>query len=285
MVIKLVYVDDLLITGSNPQLVNDAKKTLQRQFKVKNLGELRYFLGIEVLRSQKGILLNQRKYALELISGVGLSGSKPVSTPLELNQKLTTLEYDAHVGKLGDPELGDITAYQKLIGKLLYLTITRPDISFAVQTLSQFMQSPKQSHMDAALWVVKYIKGAPGLGVLLHAKPIDSLTAYCDAYWAVCPNTMRSMTRYIVKLGSSLISWKSKKQQTINMSSTKAEYRSMAAVAAEVTWLSGLLDELGISISKPIQLFCDNKAAIQIAENPIFHERTKHIEIDCHFVL
>nr|XP_016492187.1 PREDICTED: uncharacterized mitochondrial protein AtMg00810-like [Nicotiana tabacum] len=262
MVIKLVYVDDLLITGSNPQLVNDAKKTLQIQFKVKYLGELRYFLGIEVLRPQKGILLNQRKYALELISGVGLSGSKPVSTPLELNQKLTTLEYDARVGKLGDQELGDITAYQKLIGKLLYLTITLPDISFAVQTLSQFMQSPKQSHMDAALRVVKFIKGAPGLGVLLHAKPIDSLTAYYDADWAACLNTRRSVTGYIVKLGSSLISWKSKKQQTISMSSTEAEYRSMAAMAAEVTWLSGLLDELGISISKHVQLFCDNKEAI-----------------------
>nr|XP_016440931.1 PREDICTED: uncharacterized mitochondrial protein AtMg00810-like [Nicotiana tabacum] len=149
--------------GSNSQLVNEAKKTLQSQFKVKDLGELRYFLGIEVLRSQKGILLNQSKYALELISKVGLSGSKPVSTLLELNQKFTTVEYNAYVWRIGDPKLDDITAYQKLIGKLLYLTITRPDISFAVQTLSQFMQSPKQSHMDVALRVVKYIKGAPGL--------------------------------------------------------------------------------------------------------------------------
>uniref|UniRef100_A0A1S4CL53 Uncharacterized mitochondrial protein AtMg00240-like n=1 Tax=Nicotiana tabacum TaxID=4097 RepID=A0A1S4CL53_TOBAC len=137
---------------------------------------------------------------------VGLSGSKPVSTPLELNQKITTIEYDAHVGKLGDPDLEDITTYQKSIGKLLYLTITRLDINYAVQTLSQFMQSPKQSHMDAALRVVKYIKGPPGLGVLLHAKPVDKLTAYCDADWAACPNTRRSVTGYVVKLGSSLIS-------------------------------------------------------------------------------
>ncbi|XP_075074552.1 uncharacterized protein LOC142162136 [Nicotiana tabacum] len=136
LVIILVYVDDLLITGSSPKLVDDAKKTLQSQFRAKDFGELRYFLGIEVLRSQKGILLNKKKYALELISSVGLSGSKPVSTPLEMNQKLTIVEYDVHVGKLGDPDLKDITAYQKLIGKLLNMTITRPDISFAVQTLS-----------------------------------------------------------------------------------------------------------------------------------------------------
>nr|XP_009784012.1 PREDICTED: uncharacterized protein LOC104232483 [Nicotiana sylvestris] len=108
---------------------------------------------------------------------VGLSGSKPVSTYLELNQKLTTIEYDAHVGRIGDLKFDDITAYQKLIGKLLYLTITRPDISFAVQTLSQFKQSPKQSHMDVTLRVVKYIVGAPDLGVLLQAKPIDSFVS------------------------------------------------------------------------------------------------------------
>ncbi|XP_070035596.1 uncharacterized mitochondrial protein AtMg00810-like [Nicotiana tomentosiformis] len=121
------------------KLVNDAKKTLQSQFKVKDLGELIYFLGIEVLRSHKGILLNQRKYALDLISEVGLSGSKPALTPLELNQKPTIVEYNAYVGRLGDPELVDITTYKKLNEKLLYLTITQPDISFAVQTLSQFM--------------------------------------------------------------------------------------------------------------------------------------------------
>ncbi|XP_019256516.1 PREDICTED: uncharacterized protein LOC109234932 [Nicotiana attenuata] len=159
-----------------------------------------------------------------------------------MNQKPTTAEYDVHVGKLGDPDLEDITAYQKMIRKLLYLTITRSDISFAVQTLSQFMQSSKQSHMDVALRVVKYIKGAPA-----------------------CPNTGRSVTGYVVKLGSSLILWKSKKQQTISRSSVEAEYRSMAVVTAEVTWLSGLLEEPRIPISKPIQLFCDNKAAIQIA--------------------
>ncbi|XP_070014235.1 uncharacterized mitochondrial protein AtMg00810-like [Nicotiana sylvestris] len=267
IVIILVYVDDLLITGSNISLVEEAKHTLHNNFKVKDLGELRYFLGIEVMRSDQGILLNQRKYALELISSTGLAAAKPASTPIELNQKLTTTEYDKHVGHNGDEELQDVGSYQRLVGQLLYLTITRPDICFAVQVLSQFMQHPKQSHLIAALRVVRYIKGSPGLGIFLKKGPITHLSAFCDSDWAACPNTQRSITGYAVKLGDSLLSWKSKKQQTVSRSLAEAEYRSLAAVTAE-----------------PVDVYCDSKAALQIAANPIFDERTKYIEIDCHFV-
>nr|XP_016478080.1 PREDICTED: uncharacterized mitochondrial protein AtMg00810-like [Nicotiana tabacum] len=185
-------------------LINDVTTILHSKFKVKDLGQLRYFLGIEVSRSKKRILLNQRKYALELISEISLSGAKPVATPIELNQKLTTVEYDTCIGKTGDSELKDNSAYQRLIGRLL--TITRPDISFAVQTLSQFMQKPKKSHMEAALRVVRYIKGAPGMELLMEAGAIDHLSAYCDSDWASCLNTRRSVTGYVVKLGNSLIS-------------------------------------------------------------------------------
>ncbi|XP_075080686.1 secreted RxLR effector protein 161-like [Nicotiana tabacum] len=170
------------------------------------------------------------------------------------------------------------------MGRLLYLTITRPDISFAVQTLSQFMQRPKESYMEAALKIVRYIKEAPGIGLLMEAGPIVQLVAYYDLDWASCLNTRKSVTGYVVKLGNSLISWKSKKQPTISRSSAEAEYRSMVAATAEITWLTGLLEDLRVKVSKLITLFCDNKAAIQIAGNPIFHEWTKHIEIDCHFV-
>ncbi|XP_019251121.1 PREDICTED: uncharacterized protein LOC109230040 [Nicotiana attenuata] len=132
IVIILVYVDDILITGSNKKMIDEAKDTLHNRFKVKDLEKLRFFMGIEVLRSKCGILLNQRKYALELLEYIGLSGSKPVTTPLEVNLKLTSIEYDTHVGKSDDEKLTDAGSYQKLVGKLLYLTITRPDISFAV---------------------------------------------------------------------------------------------------------------------------------------------------------
>lgn len=170
MVVILVYVDDLLIIGDNESMIKEAKQVLHQQFKLKDLGELKYFLGIEVLRSAKGVILNQIKYILELISETGLTGAKPAFTPLELGTKLTSVEYDRVNGITGDVVLKDITSYQRLIGKLLYATINTPDISYAVQTLSQFMQLPKRSHLEAVNRVVRYLKGTVGQGIWLKAQ-------------------------------------------------------------------------------------------------------------------
>ncbi|XP_055807046.1 uncharacterized protein LOC129875845 [Solanum dulcamara] len=236
------------------------------------------------VRSMKGILMNQRKYALEMIEEVGLTGAKPSWTPLDINIKLTTTEVDEAAGITNDPILEDIRPYQRLIGRLLYLTLTRPDICFAVQTLSQFLQKPKRSHMEAALKIVRYIKRNPALGILISSRNENKLTGYCDADWASCPNTRRSVTRYLIKHGGSLISWKSKKQTTISRSSAESEYRSMASTVSEIIWIVGLYKELGEELEMLVELFCDSKAALQIAANPVYHERTKHIEIDCHFI-
>jgi len=287
VVVILVYVDDLLITGSSHELLCRNRQDIQKRFKMKDLGELKFFLGIEFSRSSKGILMTQRKYALELVSETGLGGAKPVHTPLELNKKLTNVQYDELVPGSkteGDELLTDPTQYQRLVGRLLYLTMTRPDLAFTAQVLSQFMHSPKQSHMEATLRAVRYIKESPGLGLLMPTEQTTQLTAYCDSDWGACLETRKSVTGYLVKFGGDLISWKSKKQGTVSRSSAEAEFRSMAACAAEVTWLIGLYKELGVSLTLPIKMVCDSKAAIQIAANLIFHERTKHIDIDCHFV-
>ncbi|XP_016561450.1 uncharacterized mitochondrial protein AtMg00810-like [Capsicum annuum] len=265
-------------------MIQEANDTLNQNFKMKDLGALRYFLGIELLKSKEGILLNQRKYALQLLSEEGLSGPKTVSTPLEFNHKVTSLEHDEQEENTSDPTLEDVTTYQRLVGKLLYLTITRSDICFGVQVLSQFMQRPKVSHWDAAIRLIRYIKGLPSLGVLMKRDKGTVLTGYCDSDWASCPNTRRSVTGYALKLGDSLISSKLKKQPTVSRSSVEVEYRSMAALVAELIWLAGLLKELNFTVKLPIKVFSDSKAAIQIAGNLVFHERTKHIELDCHFI-
>nr|XP_016457171.1 PREDICTED: uncharacterized mitochondrial protein AtMg00810-like [Nicotiana tabacum] len=155
----------------------------------------------------------------------------------------------------------DATSYQKPVGKLLYLTMTRPDIAYAVQNLSQFMHSPKKSHMEAAIRVVKYLKNAPGLRILLSSKRSNEMTVFCDADWATCPMTRKSVSGFVVKIGDSLLSWKSKKQSTISKSSAEAEYRSMGTAIAEVVWLIGLFGELDLQIQLPVKLFCDSKAA------------------------
>ena len=177
-----------------------------------------------------------------------------------------------------NPEL-----YHSLVGKLNYLTHTRPHLNYSVQVLSQFMHSSRTPHLDALTHVLRYVNHSAHRGILLKASDSLTLQAYSDSDWASCPDSRRSITGYILLFGSSPVAWKSKKQGTVSRSSSESEYRAMASAAADVTWTVRLLEELGITDLKPVTLHCDNQSAIAIAKNPVFHERTKHIEIDCHF--
>lgn len=197
----LVSVDDMLIAGNNQQLIQITKDSLHKAFKIKDLGELKFFLGMEFSRSSRGILVNQRKYTLEIISELELGDAKLSWTPLEINVKLTIPEYDKLIGNEDDTLLEDKGKYQRLIGKLLYLTLRRPDIAYTVQTLSKFLQQPKKSHWDAAMRVTRYIKREPGLGVLFISEKSDKISVFCDADSASSPNTRRSVSGFLVKYG------------------------------------------------------------------------------------
>jgi len=271
----LVYVDDIVIASNDQAAVDDLKFFLANRFKLKDLGNLKYFLGLEVARSHSGISICQRRYALELLSETGYLACKPVSVPMEPNLKISQSE-----GEL----LEDPTVYRRLIGRLLYLTITRPDICYSVNRLSQFLTTPRLPHLQAAHRILRYIKGAPGQGIFLAADSPVQLKAFTDSDWAACPDSRRSISGFCVFLGTSLVSWKSKKQQTVSRSSAEAEYRSMANTTCELLWLLALLKDLKVAHKGPALLFCDNQAALHIAANPVYHERTKHIEIDCHIV-
>uniref|UniRef100_A0A2N9I7W0 Reverse transcriptase Ty1/copia-type domain-containing protein n=1 Tax=Fagus sylvatica TaxID=28930 RepID=A0A2N9I7W0_FAGSY len=249
----LVYVDDILIASNDMESVTKLKKSLDAEFKLKDLGNLKYFLGLEVARSSKGMSLCQRKYALELLSDSGMLGSKPMQTPMEQNLKLSETD-----GTL----LDDPSVYRRLVGRLLYLTVTRPDLSYSVQKLSQYMAKPTTSHLTAAHRVLRYIKGSPGLGLFFSSSSNLNLKSFSDSDWAGCPDTRRSITG----------------------SSAEAEYRAMAAVVCELMWLIPLLKDFQVTHSQEALLFCDSQAAIHIAANPVYHERTKHIELDCHLI-
>lgn len=184
-----------------------------------------------------------------------------------------------------DPPLEDQGIYRRLVGKLIYLTVTRPDIAFAVSVVSQHMQTPLQTHLQAVRQILRYLKKAPGQGLVYRASSTTpSLIAFADADFAGSVDDRRSTSGYCTFFGGNLITWRSKKQTVVARSTAEAEYRPMAHAVAELKWLQALLKDLEVSLSSSPSLFCDNKAAIAIAENPVFHERTKHIEVDCHFI-
>jgi len=212
---------------------------------------------------------------LECLIDASLLACKPTPTPIDNHEKFSST---------GGIPFTNIQAYRRLIGRLMYLTNTRPDITFSVQQLSQFLAKPTISHYTAAIRIFRYIKGAPSLGLFFSSNTYAHLKAFCDSDWGTCTNSRQSVTGFSVYFGNSPISWKSKKQGTISKSSCEVEYRAMITVTCEIQWLTYLLQDFKVSFEQPSLLCCDNDSARYIAANPEFHERTKHIEIDCHVV-
>ncbi|XP_074347144.1 uncharacterized protein LOC141685973 [Apium graveolens] len=273
--VLMVYIDDIILTSLCVKQIGKIKEFLASKFKLKDLGHLNYFLGLEITRSSEGIYIHQRKYAINLMENTGLLAAKPSDITMEAQHNLQSNYGTA---------LPDAMQYRRLVGQLIYLIITRPYISYPVHILSQFIATPTDVHWKAALKLVRYIKGNPDQGLFLSAKSPLKLKAFCDVDWATCPMTRRSLSGYCVTLGDSLISWKCKKQNAVARSSAEAEYRALTTTLCEITWLYNLLKEIHFKIPTPVPMYCDNTSAIHIAENPVLYERTKHIELDCHFI-
>lgn len=275
IVILIVYVDDILISGGDVQGIDETKTYLQQHFVIKDMGRPKYFLGIEIAHSKSGVSLCQQKYAIDLLKETGLLGTKPADTPMDVNPSV----WDDN-GEL----LEDKAKYRRLVGKLIYLTVTLPDISFAVGLVSRFLDEPKKAHWDAAIRILRYIKKSPGKGLLFKKNDHLKIEGYSDADYAGSKTDMKSTSGYCTYLGGNLVTWRSKKQQTVARSFAEAEYRAMALTTTELIGVKNLLGELGFTYNEPLPMHCDNQAAIYIANNPVFHERTKHIEVDCHFI-
>ncbi|GMI79954.1 hypothetical protein HRI_001664700 [Hibiscus trionum] len=274
-VILIVYVDDIIMTGDDEEEVSKLKNFLSREFEIKDLGSLRYFLGMEVARTSKGLIINQRKYILDLLKETGLLGCKPADTPMEAGLKFN---------KPGTGLAADKGLYQRLVGKLIYLSLTRPDISFPVNVISQYMTEPRQEHMDAAKRILRYLKGTPGHGLFFKKSQDRTVKIYTDSSWAGELTDRRSTSGYCSFVWGNLVTWKSKKQTVVSRSSAEAELRALALGICEGIWLLKFLRELGMAQDESFEIFCDNQSTIQIAKNPVQHDRTKHIEIDRHFI-
>jgi hypothetical protein len=175
--------------------------------------------------------------------------------------------------------------YQRLVGRLMYLAHTRPDLAYALSIVSQFMHNPGEQHMNAVMRILRYLKSAPGKGILFTKnEDCQSVDAYSDADWAGAIDDRRSTSGYFTFVGGNLVTWRSKKQNVVARSSAEAEFRGMALGICEALWLRLLLMDLGYLPRQPIRLYCDNKAACDIAHNPVQHDRTKHVEVDRFFI-
>jgi hypothetical protein len=215
IIVIVIYVDDLIIIGDSDANIFDLKKLLKQKFEVKDLGELCYFLGIKVIQSPKGIWLLQMQYALNKLSEYGMTGCKPISIPLEQNVKLSADEGDL---------VEDTTMYRLIVGSLIYMTITRPYLSYVVGVVNQFMQTPWKQHLDAVKRILRYIKHTLQCGVFCEAKNQLQVHGYADDDWVGNVLDRRSTNGFMFSFGSGVVSWSSKKQPIVALSSTEVEY-------------------------------------------------------------
>jgi hypothetical protein len=271
----LLYVDDIILTASSTGLRQRIISALQQEFAMKDLGELHHFLGMHVQHCGDGLLLSQEQYMLEILDRAGMAECKPCSTPVDTNPKVSATD--------GAP-VGDASDFRSLAGALQYLTFTRPDIAYAVQQICLHMHDPREPHLAALKRILRYVRGTLQFGLLLRPSSCTDLVVYTDADWAGCPDTRKSTSGYAVFLGDNLISWSSKRQTTVSRSSAEAEYRTVANGVTEATWLRQLLQELHAPLRHATLVYCDNISAVYMSSNPVQHQRTKHIEIDLHFV-
>nr|XP_020147087.1 uncharacterized mitochondrial protein AtMg00810-like [Aegilops tauschii subsp. strangulata] len=256
----LLYVDNIILTACTAGLLSQLTDRLRAQFAIKDLGPLHYFLGVEVARRPDGFFLHQQKYAHELLDRAGMLNCKPTATPVGTKAKLSASD--------GSPA-SDAAFYRSIVGALQYLTLTRPEIQYAIQQVCLHMHAPRDVHWAAVKQILRYVCGTMELGITLSASADTALTAYTDADWAGCPDTRRSTSGYCVLLGPSLISWSSKRQPTASRSSAEAEYRAVANVVAECSWLRQLLQELSCPVDRATVVYCDNVSAVYLYANPI----------------
>ena len=272
--ILIVYVDDIILISDDSLEIERLKGLLARDFEIKDLGTLKYFLGMEFARSRKGIFVSQRKYILDLLE-TGLLGCRATKTPIDSNLKLQLVKVE---------DVVDRDKFQCLIGRLISLSHTHLNIAFAVSMVSQFMHSLGQEHFDAIYRILRYLKGTPAKGLLFEDRGHLRVKVYTDAAWAGSVTDRRSISRYCTFVGGNLVTWQSKKQNVVAWSSAKAKFRVVAHGVCEILWIKRLLEELRVTSSLPMKVFCDNKAAIAIVHNPVLHDRTKHVEVDKQFI-
>ena len=274
IIIVQIYVDDIIFGSTCQELCVDFSKIMHDEFEMSMMGELNFFLGLQIKQLEDGIFFNQSKYIKDMLKKFGLDNSKPIKTPMSTETKLTKDE---------ESESVDSTKYRGMIGSLLYLMASRPDIMFSVCLCARFQEDPKTTHLEAVKRIFRYIKGTTHLGLWYpKGTGIDTIV-YADSDHAGDYVDRKSTSGICTFVGHCLTSWFSKKQTALAISTTEAEYVSAGKACQQALWMKQALVDYGIQLND-ITILCDNKGAIDLSKNPVQHARTKHIEIRHHFL-
>ncbi|GAB2268299.1 hypothetical protein Dimus_038706 [Dionaea muscipula] len=294
-----VYVDDLLITGSSLQQIEQFKHSLVGKFEMTDLGLMNHYLGLEVEQKKTGIFMSQRRYIEQVLKEVNLTYCKLVNTPIALGTVFS--------GSLPGAQLTDATVYRSVVGSLRYIACTRPNIVYAVGMVSRYMQRPTTEHWMACKRILRYLKGTLDHGlwyptvtvatsVIVASAPNQAgscvlydpeqftIMGYSDSDWAGDIDERKSTTGWVFMAGTTTVSWASKKQLIVALSSSKPEYVAAAACVSHAVWLRKLLAELQLKQERPMMIHVDNQSAIAIAKNPVYHDRSKHIDVRFYFL-
>jgi uncharacterized membrane protein YciS (DUF1049 family) len=274
MLIVQVYVDDIIFGSTNERLCKEFEAVMKARFEMSSLGELSFFLGLQVQQLPTGIFVHQTKYVNEILSRFKMETCKPVSTPMETKHGLGPDERGEEI---------DDTYYRSIIGSLMYLTASRPDIMFPTCVCARYQVKPRQSHLEAVKRIMRYLKGAPDLGLWYPKDDPFELKAYSDSDYGACKKDAKSTTAGCQFFGSRLVTWQCKKQTSVALSTCESEYVAAASCCSQVLWIQQHMRDYGLSFLKT-PIYVDNSAAVSITNNPVQHSKTKHIAIRHHFI-
>lgn len=277
ILIVSLYVDDLIFTGNDRAMCDEFKKSMMMEFEMSDLGKMKHFLGVEVKQSVNGIFICQKRYAREVLARFGMEESNAVKNPIVSGTKLTKDENGEKV---------DATMFKQLVGSLMYLTVTRPDLMYGVCLISRFMTNPRMSHWLAAKRILRYLKGTIELGIFYRRSESSStrLMAFTDSDYAGDLDDRRSTTGCVFLIGSGAISWASKKQPVVALSTTEAEYIAAAFCACQCVWIRRILEKIRAEEESATVIHCDNSSTIALSKHPVLHGKSKHIEVRFHYL-
>lgn len=274
LMIAQIYVDDIVFGGMSNEMLRHFVQQMQSEFEMSLVGELTYFLGLQVKQMEDSIFLSQSKYAKNIVKKFGMENASHKRTPAPTHLKLSKDEAGTSV---------DQSLYRSMIGSLLYLTASRPDITYAVGVCARYQANPKISHLNQVKRILKYVNGTSDYGIMYCHCSDSMLVGYCDADWAGSADDRKSTSGGCFYLGNNLISWFSKKQNCVSLSTAEAEYIAAGSSCSQLVWMKQMLKEYNVE-QDVMTLYCDNMSAINISKNPVQHSRTKHIDIRHHYI-